>query len=307
MSRLLQLSEPPDTLDTADLIFCLGLDAKYAQSVIETRLKHAIERGARVITLNALKHVPGRFASSWLKPEAGKEEEMLNALIEGHMEGFEGKATDKVVLLIGADYLARFPESIEKLHNKMSGSTLVAIPAEGNLTGALRLGLGTASGGTVPRVLYLIGTPVPQGQGLDSETFVLYQNTHKPSIAPQNGYLLPMAAFGETEGTFFDQAGRIKPFSQAIPPAGDALPGWEILCRIARAMGQPGFDFASAAEITKEITGTPANWTDTVNPPPWLDTPGEHDFMGADLSDWVSGLEMLPLARPEDGKYVQTA
>ena len=33
VSRLLQVSQPLDTLDTADLIFCLGLDAKYAQSL----------------------------------------------------------------------------------------------------------------------------------------------------------------------------------------------------------------------------------------------------------------------------------
>jgi predicted molibdopterin-dependent oxidoreductase YjgC len=306
VSRLLKLSEPLETLDAADLIFCLGLDAKYAQSVVEPRLKRAVERGAKVITLNAAEHVPGRFATLWLKPLPGKEEAILEELIDGQMDGTVGQAADllgtaeKAVLLVGPDFLARMPEAIERLH-KMSGAALVAIPAEGNLTGALRIGLGAASDAVAPRVLYLIGTPVPQGQALASDVFVLFQNTHAPLIELQNGYLLPMAGFGETEGSLLDQAGRIKSLSQAVQPAGDSLPGWEILCRIARAMDKPGFNFASAAEIAIEMAGA-VNWTHTVNPPPWLDAPGEYDFMGADLSDWVSGLDMLPLARPQEGE-----
>jgi NADH dehydrogenase/NADH:ubiquinone oxidoreductase subunit G len=270
-------------------------------------LKKAIERGARVITLNSTEHVPGRFASLWLQPQPGKEEEMVDMLIAGHEEGAVGQAVDllrkaeKAVLLVGPDTLVRMPEAIERLH-AVSGGALVAIPAEGNLSGALRLGLGAASHGAAPRVLYLIGTPVSQGQELDPDIFVLYQNTHMPAVELQNGYLLPMAGFGEMEGSLFDQAGRIKPLSQVVPAAGDALPGWEILCRIARAMGQPGFDFASAAEIAREMAETPVNWTRTVNPPLWLAAPGEHDFLGANLSDWVSGLQMLPLARPQEGK-----
>ena len=305
VSRLMQISEALDTLDTADLIFCLGLEAKYAQSVVETRLKQAIERGARVISLNASEHVPGRFASLWLRPLPGKEEDMLNDLIEGQVEGAVGQAADwlnqagKAVFLVGPNYLVRFPETIENLH-RMSGAALVAIPAVGNLSGALRLGLGTASDDAAPKVLYLIGASIPQG--LDSAAFVLYQNTHAPSVAPQNGVLLPMSAFGETQGSFLNQGRQVKQLSAAVAPAGDALPGWEILCRIARAMDKPGFDFTSAAEIAIEMAGMPANWTRAASPPPWLDAPGEQDFMGANLSDWVSGLGMLPLTPPQEGE-----
>ncbi|MCE5209734.1 MAG: 2Fe-2S iron-sulfur cluster-binding protein [Chloroflexi bacterium] len=307
VSRLLKVSQPLDVLDIADLIFCLGLDAKYAQSVVEAPLKRAIERGAKVITLNASEHVPGRFATLWLKPQVGEEEAMLNSLSTGQTAGLVGEAVsllrkaEKAVLLAGPDYLARMPEAIERLHTA-SGAALVAIPAEGNLNGALHLGLGTAPGGAAPRVLCLIGTPVPRE--LDPDTFVLYQNTHLPFVEPQDGILLPMAAYGETDGSIVDQSGKVKHLSAAVAPEGVALPGWQILCRIAQAMGKPGFDFTSATAIASAIAAEkaeiPVDWAFANEPPLWLSVPGEHDFLGADLSEWVAGLGILTQARREE-------
>lgn len=303
VSRLLALSQPLDVLDAADLVFCLGLDAKYAQSVVETHLKQAMQRGAQVITLHTAEHVPGRFATLWLKPLVGEEEYMLDQLIEGRAEGDVGEAgrllrtAEKAVLLVGPDYLARMPEAVERLQ-AASGAALVAIPAEANLNGALRLGLASSAACEAPQVLYLIGAPIPAG--LDPGAFILYQNTHLPPLEPQDGLLLPMAAYGEAEGTLLNQSGRAKHLSAAVAPAGDALPGWEILCRIARAMGKPGFDFTSTAEIAGEMAEVSADPVPAGGTPPWLSAPGEHDFLGADLSEWVAGLTMLAPARQEE-------
>jgi NADH dehydrogenase/NADH:ubiquinone oxidoreductase subunit G len=116
-----------------------------------------------------------------------------------------------------------------------------------------------------------------------------------------------MSAYGEVEGTMTDQAGRIKRLSAAISPAGAALPGWEILCRIARAMGKPGFDYSSIEEISQEMENSTFDQVQEVDPPAWLYQTGEHDFLGADLSRWVAGMRMLSNERQEEGMHVHTA
>ena len=80
----------------------------------------------------------------------------------------------------------------------------------------------------------------------------------RPLIRTETGLVLPMAAFSETDGSLVDQSGKVKFLSAAAAPPGEALPGWEILCRIAKAMGKPGFDFLTAAEIRAEMAGQAA-------------------------------------------------
>ncbi|UCH85211.1 MAG: molybdopterin-dependent oxidoreductase, partial [Candidatus Latescibacterota bacterium] len=101
------------------------------------------------------------------------------------------------------------------------------------------------------RVVYSIGD-VPPG-GRPKTDFLIYQNIYPagPELAPD--LILPAAAFSETDGTFTSGEGRIQKVNKAVDAPGSALPDWEILCRIARAMGVSGFDFDSAADIRREI------------------------------------------------------
>lgn len=313
-ARLLTLSQSLEALDKSDLIFCLGLDAKYAQSVIEVRLRRARERGAKIVTLNARDHVPGRFADLWLKPPVHEENEMLEELAAGEIENSEVRVAihllreaNSPVLVIGPDFLARMPEAVERLQTS-TGAPVVVLAAEGNLVGALLNGFGSFPAALPPRVLYLIGTAMPRE--LNPDTFVLIQNTHaletdfssKPDSlrSLRSGLVLPMAAFSETEGSLMDQSRQAKFMSAAVAPPGQALPGWEILCRIAQVMGKPGFNFTGVAEIRAEMAEQVYGKIETNAAPDWLIRPDEHNFLGAALEDWVDGLrELLPAPRKE--------
>lgn len=296
VQRLLQSSQAPQVLENADLVFCLGMDLQYFQSNLEVYLKNAVERGARVVTLNSREHVPGRFATLWLQPQSGEEASSLDAIARGAGEGKEQEVVNylneakKPVLLVGNDFLVRMPDAVERLV-LATGAAIVAIPAEANLYGAFQLGLGAVSQQTMPKVLYLVGSALPQS--ITPDTFIIYQNTHLPAQNFLEGILLPMAAFGEAEGSMVDQSGAIKHFSAAVMPAGDALPGWDILCKIGQAMGKLGFEFAGAAEITRVIDTGWRDWQSSGPVPAWLDAPEEHDYMGTPLSTWVAGLRQL--------------
>jgi type VI protein secretion system component VasF len=51
IERLYRASSSLSALSTADAILCLGFDGQYVQSVIETELHYAKQRGATLITL----------------------------------------------------------------------------------------------------------------------------------------------------------------------------------------------------------------------------------------------------------------
>jgi len=298
VQRLLQISQSPHILENADLILCLGMDLQYYQANLEILLKRAMERGATVITLNENDHVPGRYASLWLQPGNGELETMLGQLAGGMGEGETANAVKAIktsknpAVLVGDDYLVRMAGVVEKLV-KAYHASVVAVPAEGNLYGALRAATGSTHPAENPKVLYLLGAAVPKN--MDPATFIIYQNTHMPAAQIQNGVLLPMAAFGETAGSMFNQAGELLHFSVGIRAPGESLPGWEIISRIARLLELEGFDFASVDEVTRDLLSAAPSWHMAGRAPAWLDAPCVHDYLGKPLSDMVAGLRQLNL------------
>jgi NADH-quinone oxidoreductase subunit G len=57
---------------------------------------------------------------------------------------------------------------------------------------------------------------------------------------------LPMADWAEVDGTFTNRQGKVQRVRAAVPPAGDALPGWEIIALLADRLGKP-IEFAPLA------------------------------------------------------------
>ena len=64
--------------------------------------------------------------------------------------------------------------------------------------------------------------------------------------------LLPARPWGEKAGTVTNSERRISRQRALLPAAGEAMPDWWILCRVARAMGAKGFNYASPADIFGE-------------------------------------------------------
>jgi NADH-quinone oxidoreductase subunit G len=67
--------------------------------------------------------------------------------------------------------------------------------------------------------------------------------------------LLPVAPFTETSGTFINAEGRIQGFAGAVPPKGQARPGWKVLCALGRVLGLAGFDFEGSQAVLAEALG----------------------------------------------------
>jgi formate dehydrogenase major subunit len=65
---------------------------------------------------------------------------------------------------------------------------------------------------------------------------------------------LPATSSFEKDGTFMNSERRIQRVRSAIQPVGNSLPDWQVVCRLAQAMGQQSsFDFVSPEAIWEEI------------------------------------------------------
>ncbi|RJX30424.1 MAG: formate dehydrogenase subunit alpha [Desulfurivibrio sp.] len=67
--------------------------------------------------------------------------------------------------------------------------------------------------------------------------------------------VLPAACFYEKDGTFTNAERRVRRIRKAVPPPGQALPDWQITCRLATAMGYP-MHYDDPAAVMEEISRT---------------------------------------------------
>jgi predicted molibdopterin-dependent oxidoreductase YjgC len=157
---------------------------------------------------------------------------------------------------------------------------------------------------------------MPPG-GRPKSRYLIYQNIYPADAELAPDLVLPSAAFSEDDGTFINGEGRIQRLKKAVNPPGQALPDWDILCRIARKMGARGFEYESAEDIRREIARVvdrfdgydydariaqpldtrqvfvtaPAKKTRRRKDYPYLleVSNAEHTYRGFPIGDWVEG------------------
>jgi sulfite reductase (NADPH) flavoprotein alpha-component len=91
--------------------------------------------------------------------------------------------------------------------------------------------------------------------GLERADFVVVQEAF--SGAETSAYadvVLPAALWSESDGVMVNSERTITHCAPAMTPPGEATPDWKLICRVATAMGYPGFEFDSAADVFDELT-----------------------------------------------------
>ncbi len=202
------------------------------------------------------------------------------------------KGAENPIFLIGTEFLnysnsAEILELVNKIAEKINAEILT-LPAQNNLYGSLLMGnypellpggshssdkktvadLGKLWGKEMPvykngwdlnkivsgqklKVAYLVGETPPIPEPISE--YLIYQNIYPLDHVQTANLTFPAAAFTEVDGTFINGEGRIQPIKKSVSAPGDALPDWQILCKIAQKMGASGFDFNSIADIHTEI------------------------------------------------------
>jgi NADPH-dependent sulfite reductase flavoprotein alpha-component len=65
--------------------------------------------------------------------------------------------------------------------------------------------------------------------------------------------VLPAALWAEADGVMVNSERTLTHCAPAMSPPGQAMPDWLLICRVATAMGYPGFEFDSAADVFDEL------------------------------------------------------
>lgn len=90
-------------------------------------------------------------------------------------------------------------------------------------------------------------------RALENTEFLVVQDILMTPTARVADVVLPGACWAEKDGTFTNTERRVQRIRRAVAPPGEALPDWEIICRVAEELGGKGFGFESTEEIFAEI------------------------------------------------------
>ena len=310
---LMGVSVPLSDLSRASAILCIGLDTRLEQSVVGAQIRRAMEKGAKLVTINSREHSLSAIADAWLRPAPGAEVLYLDALCDATRRAGTRRSRSQAeyreltfelpaaagmlmgasgaVVVVGSGVLYRddSPRMLKaaSVIARNLGAGVITLPGQANLYGSILMGaypellpgglssadrdkrnellrfwnddlpegsrswsFGRFVSNPDLRVLYLIGDVPTNGTPY---SFTIFQNSHLVDSLTQPQLVLPSAAFAEADGTFINAEGRIQSVRKSVDPPGEALPDWEILCRIARKMGKRGFEFGGAREIKEEI------------------------------------------------------
>lgn len=95
---------------------------------------------------------------------------------------------------------------------------------------------------------------------LDELDFLVCIDIFMNETGERADVILPSASFAEKDGTFTNSDRRVQRVRQALPPAGESLPDWQIVCELAKRMEillgveqSAGFEYADAEVIWEEM------------------------------------------------------
>ncbi|UFS93976.1 bifunctional nitrate reductase/sulfite reductase flavoprotein subunit alpha [Nocardia huaxiensis] len=92
--------------------------------------------------------------------------------------------------------------------------------------------------------------------GLEAADLVIVQDVYADTATTAYAdLLLPGTLWAEADAVMVNSERTMTLLQRSVAPVGAARPDWQLIAQVATAMGFPGFDYASSAEIFEEIRG----------------------------------------------------
>ena len=228
-------------IEGADAILLVGTNPRWEAPLINTRLRKAVRKGAKVFAIGP--QVDLGFKLTWL----GDDLSLIGNLPKVAADAFAAAA--KPALILGPGGLAR----------GAMGAALVAVGSLGLIkdgwngfnvlhTAASRMAgllLGYAQSGGIadvqkakPELVISLGADEVSPDRF-AGAFTVYIGHHGDKGAGQADLVLPGAAYAEKHGTFVNTEGRVQRSERATFPPGDARDDWTILRAVSDLIGKP--------------------------------------------------------------------
>jgi NADH-quinone oxidoreductase subunit G len=258
-------------IESADAILLVGSNLRWEAPLINTRIRKAVKRGAKVFAIG--EEVNLTYNTQWLGNDLG----LLGALPQAVTDAFAQAQRPAVIVGGGAlkagaqGATLGLVKTLGLIRDGWNGYNAVHLAAA--RMGALMLGYGQKGGiadlaAAAPKLLFLLGADDVDLARFD-KSFKVYVGHHGDAGAAGADVILPGAAYTEKPGTYVNTEGRVQRGDRAVFPPGDAREDWSILRALSDVLGHKlpfdSFDALRAA-MAAEV---PALGTEGLANYPW--------------------------------------
>ncbi|PCD03995.1 NADH-quinone oxidoreductase subunit G [Sphingomonas spermidinifaciens] len=244
-------------VEEADAILLVGSNLRWEAPLINTRVRKAIKKGAKVFAIGPETDLT--YKATWL----GDDLSLLGKLPDAAADVFA--AATKPMIVVGPGALKNghgaalaLAKSLNVVRDGWNGFNVVHTAAA--RMGALMLGYAQAGGiadivGASPKLVFVLGADEVDFSAF-ANSFKVYVGHHGDKGAHHADVILPGATYAEKPGTYVNLEGRVQFSERAVFAPGDARDDWSILRALSDVIGRPlAFDdfgqlrAAMAAEV----------------------------------------------------------
>jgi NADH-quinone oxidoreductase subunit G len=225
-------------IENADAILIVGSNVRWEAPLVNTRIRKAVKRGARVFAIGP--EVDLTYPVQWLGNDLGLLAKLPKALTD-----LFAKAARPAVIVGGGALRAgqgatlKLVDSLGLIKDGWNGYNVLHISAA--RMGGLMLGYAQKGGmadisAAKPKLAFLLGAEDVADDAL-AGSFKVYIGHHGDRGASTADVILPAAAYSEKSGTYVNLEARVQRGDRAVFPPGDAREDWAILRALSDVLG----------------------------------------------------------------------
>ena len=247
-------------VEQADAILLVGSNVRWEAPLVNTRIRKAIKRGAKVFAIGPETDLT--YKVEWL----GDDLSLLGDLPDAAVKAFGGRqgADDRARRAGGearawrgagaggavpARPDARGRDGVERLQR----AAFTASRMGGLMLGAARPGGIAEIAAAKPKLVFFLGADEVDFTGF-AESCKVFIGHHGDRGAAAADVVLPGAAYSEKPGTWVNLEGRVQRGERAAFPPGDAREDWSILRALSETLGAT-LPFDSFAGLREAMYG----------------------------------------------------
>jgi NADH-quinone oxidoreductase subunit G len=228
-------------IEDADAILLIGSNPRWEAPLVNTRLRKAVRKGAKVFAIGPEADLGMKVA--WL----GNDLRLLGKLPKQAADAFA--AAHRPAVIVGAGGLAadalgaalRLVSSLSLVRDGWNGFNVLHTSA--SRMAGLILGYAQSGGiaqieATKPEVVLLLGADEVDPTRFEG-SFKIYIGHHGDNGARQSDLVLPGAAYPEKHGTYVNTEGRVQRSERAAFAPGEAREDWTIFRAVSDLLGSP--------------------------------------------------------------------
>jgi NADH-quinone oxidoreductase subunit G len=222
--------------ERADAILLVGTNLRWEAPLVNTRIRKAIKRGAKVFAIGPETELT--YKVEWL----GDDLSLLGDLPQAVTDAF-GKAERPMVIVGGAALKGghgaalKLVDTLDLVKEGWNGFNVVHMAA--SRMGGLMLGYAQKGGiadCTNAKLTFFLGADEVDFAKFGG--FKVFIGHHGDRGAAAADVILPSATYAEKSGTWVNLEGRVQRGERAVFPLGDAREDWSILRALSDVLGR---------------------------------------------------------------------